>query len=128
VCSEDGQVILNGWVYATFGLLDYYRHTKRDDVHTALESSLRSIEADLPRFILPDGWSVYDSLGRVASPSYHTLHVHLMDALRRLADTEAFESAYATCKRASTPWKNGIYTARKVADKFRDKRAYQTQK
>jgi len=128
VCGKDHQVILNGWIYATFGLIDYSRHTQSDGVSSAVQRTLTSLEADLPRYMLPDGWSIYDSLGRVASPFYHTLHIHLMDALFKLTGKEAFGKAYGTFRRAATPWKKGVYTARKVVDKIRDKKAYSTQK
>lgn len=128
VCSDDHQVVLNGWIYATFGLLDYRRHTGREDVATVLDQTLATMEADLPRYILPDGWSVYDSLGRLASPFYHSLHIHLMDAMARLTGREAFATAFATFTRADTPWKRCAYTARKIGDKLRDKRSYGTRR
>jgi len=128
VCGRDQQVILNGWIYAIFGLVDYARYTQRADVARVLRQTQTTLEADIHNFIRSDGWSIYDSLGRVASPSYHTLHIHLMDAMVRLTGAEVFERAHHTFRRAATPGKKFLYTARKVVDKIRDKRAYSTQK
>jgi hypothetical protein len=128
VCSEDHQVVLNGWIYAIFGLLDFQRHTGRDDVAAVYDQTLATPEADLPRYILPDGWSVYDSLGRVASPFYHSLHIHLMDAVARLSGREAFIAALRTFAGADTAWKRFAYTAKKIGDKIRDRRSYGTRR
>ncbi len=96
----DGQVILleyanrkavmNGWIFALFGLFDYTIMTKDEGIYkTTLDQSLQSLETLLPKFSR-SFWSMYDLEGRIASPFYHHLHIAQMQALYQLTGHDIF--------------------------------------
>ena len=89
-CRKDHNLVLNGWIFAVFGLIDYLKY--REDPQTAafLKETLSTMVAVLPRYSLPNGWSFYDNDGRVSSPFYHDLHISLMDAMYRLTNENVF--------------------------------------
>ena len=84
LCRTDGHVIVNGWVFALFGLRDYAEFSADDDIRAALEHSARTLANRIDDYLLPCDWSMYDNRGRTASPFYHALHVSLIDAMHRL--------------------------------------------
>lgn len=89
--------VLNGWIWALFGLYDY----ANADADLGLDADLRaraaaeyergiaSLVAQLPLYETGRGWSMYDRyphpIANVASPFYHQLHVDLLDALARVS-------------------------------------------
>lgn len=81
--------VLNGWVFALFGLYDlsiacdepFYRHAYERAV-TGLQKQLNKFTGTL--------WSRYDLDGRIASPFYHKLHIAQMQALYMITQEEQF--------------------------------------
>jgi heparosan-N-sulfate-glucuronate 5-epimerase len=71
--------ILNGWVFALYGLYDL-TIVDSQDAREALESTLRALLARLQMFNA-GFWSSYDTSGTVASPFYHRLHIAQLQAL-----------------------------------------------
>jgi heparosan-N-sulfate-glucuronate 5-epimerase len=73
--------ILNGWIFALFGLEDL-RIADPDDQHVAdsLADSLRALVAMLPGYDT-GWWSSYDLSGTIASPFYHRLHIAQLRAM-----------------------------------------------
>ncbi len=87
--------ILNGWIFAIFGLHDGVLATERKDFKLALERTLEALAAELSDY--DNGyWSLYDRLGHLASPFYHDLHISLLESCDRLFLLEPFG---ATLKR-----------------------------
>jgi heparosan-N-sulfate-glucuronate 5-epimerase len=77
--------VLNGFVFALYGLHDYCLAAKPDTqaaraAKTALEASLEGLVAHIPKFDA-GFWSYYDSRGSLASPFYHRLHIAQLRAL-----------------------------------------------
>jgi len=72
--------ILNGWIFALFGLYDFLLAEEDLDVRRLLEESLRTLIAYLPRYNA-GYWSLYDLQGNLASPFYHRLHIAQLKAL-----------------------------------------------
>jgi hypothetical protein len=71
-------VVLNGWIFALFGLYDLslidkeYRDVLNKTIHTMIK--------ELPKY--DNGfWSKYDASNKIASPFYHNVHIALMEAL-----------------------------------------------
>lgn len=126
-CTYDGNVVLNGWIFAIFGLLDYLRWRHHDEVREALRQTLATLVNWLPVFTCDNGWSFYDTNKRVSSPFYHHLHIQLLRALYHLRGREDFEKAAQTFERAYTYRNRVRYTLRKIIDKLGDKEAYTTQ-
>ena len=113
--------VLNGWIYALWGLYDV-AHAPHPNLRAAalFEQSAAALAARLPRYELPGRWSRYDlyphPLPNVASPFYHVLHVEQLRALERLAPDPAFASFAERWRRsAASPWILPAALAGKVA-------------
>jgi heparosan-N-sulfate-glucuronate 5-epimerase len=120
-CWKNHAVILNGWVYGVFGLMDYL--ALRDDAEgkAFLNETLDAMTAVLPRYRLPSGWSYYDDQGRISSPFYHPLHVVMMDALHRLTGRPVFREYMESFGRADNAFNRLRYTLVKMKDKLTDR-------
>lgn len=74
------KAILNGWIFALFGLYDYTLVEKNSEILHLMSRSLDALEAYLPRYDA-GYWSYYDLSGHLASPFYHRLHIAQLQAL-----------------------------------------------
>lgn len=77
--------MLNGWIFAIYGLYDYFLLAKIWDKDTiwiekALYESIQSLLAHLPLFNA-GFWSYYDTFGNISSPFYQKLHISQLKAL-----------------------------------------------
>lgn len=76
--------VLNGWIFAAFGLHDYALATDWPEARLAARDAFCAI--DYSGDLYDTGsWSAYDLNGRIASPFYHDLHI---------AQLRAFSEAY----------------------------------
>ena len=80
-------VVLNGWIFALFGLYDFSLVT--GEKKKELEATIRTIVKMLPKFDC-GYWSMYDADVRITSPFYHNLHIAQMDALYRITGNPVF--------------------------------------
>lgn len=87
-------VVLNGWIFALWGLYDYNRFFNDFIVKKAYDDSLRTLIGMLPMFSL-SYWSKYDLKGMIASPFYHHLHIAQMKAMVKVSQHDVF-GEYAT--------------------------------
>lgn len=125
-CRTDGYVVLNGWVFAIYGLVDYCALTGDVAARARLETTLDTLERALPGYLAADGWSYYDNKGRLCSPVYHTGHIHQLDALFRLTRRPALRDARDRLASADDRLRRLKYTVKKVAEKLRDPQRYTT--
>jgi heparosan-N-sulfate-glucuronate 5-epimerase len=125
--TKDGDVILNGWIYAVFGLMDYVSFADDPPVKAALEETLQTMSRTLPKFQLSDGWSYYDSNRRICSPFYHPVHISLVDAMHRLTGDPAYLKYLKAAQKADTRAKRVKYMLIKIKDKLTDKIAHVSQ-
>lgn len=72
--------ILNGWIFALFGLYDFSLTFDDETARNLLELSLDTLKEHLQDYDT-GYWSRYDRLGNLASPFYHDLHIHQLTAL-----------------------------------------------
>ena len=72
--------ILNGWIFALFGLYDFLLAEEDAGARSLLEESLQTLIAYLPRYNA-GYWSFYDLEGNLASPFYQRLHIAQLEAL-----------------------------------------------
>ena len=91
--------ILNGFIWALWGVYDYYLATRDQRVSLLFDEGLRSLEVALPLFDT-GYWSLYDlsmrgRLKMLASPFYHRLHIAQLQATERIASRPVFVE-YAT--------------------------------
>lgn len=126
-CRMDDYRVLNGWVFAIFGLFDQVRCTTDAQAETALNKTLNTLTRLTSSYIRPDGWTLYDNKGRICSPFYHALHVSLFDALSRLTGIPEFRDAYARMAHANSRMNRLRFTIAKIKDKLHDTDAYATQ-
>ena len=74
------RTILNGWIFALYGLHDLTMTDDSPDARGALESTLDALSARLHMYDA-GFWSFYDTSGALASPFYHRLHIAQLEAL-----------------------------------------------
>lgn len=82
-------IVMNGWVFAWWGLYDYVLVTKDEKYKIELDKSCETLERHLPMFNT-SYWSKYDEAGMMASPFYHNLHVAQMQAMYILTGKTVF--------------------------------------
>ena len=83
-------VVMNGWIFAWWGLYDYVQATKDEGAYKEkLDKSVSTLLSYLPRF-KSFYWSKYDAAGMMASPFYHNLHIAQMQAMYQLTGNETF--------------------------------------
>jgi len=123
----DECVVFNGWVYGLFGLWDHARRTADLATQRHLDRSLATLKRALPLFKRSDGWSFYDTRGRLASPFYHDLHISLLEALHLLTEERAFFDQMRAFQKANSRINRARYTLNKIKDKLSDKELYASQ-
>jgi heparosan-N-sulfate-glucuronate 5-epimerase len=85
--------ILNGFIWAAWGVYDYFLLTQRDADRDLFSQAVLTLRANLDRYDL-GFWSLYEQSGTlfpmVASPFYHRLHVIQLRVMHRLTGDEIF--------------------------------------
>lgn len=83
--------VLNGWIFAAWGLWDYYKATDDREVSMVWKQTVNTIAASLSRF--DNGyWSLYNLGGAITSPFYHNLHISQLNVLYELTGMEIFKT------------------------------------
>ena len=89
--------ILNGFIWAIWGVYDYYLTTKDECALGLFNDSVKTIRANLHRFDL-GFWSLYEQSGTrlkmLASPFYHSLHIVQLKVMHKITNDSVFK-AYA---------------------------------
>lgn len=87
--------ILNGFLWASWGIHDYAVHTGRGDVLRLFEDAVRTVKDHLPLFDT-GYWSLYEQSGTrmkmLASPFYHSLHIVQLRVMALLTRDPVFET------------------------------------
>lgn len=87
--------ILNGFIWAAWGVYDYFLATGSRDAVNLFASAVRTLRANLDRYDL-GFWSLYEQSGTllpmIASPFYHRLHVTQLRVMHRITADELFVS------------------------------------
>lgn len=81
-CPKD-PLILNGWIFSLWGLMDYCKFTKDKNTQDVLDRTLETLERKLPEFNL-SYWSMYEDGNRICSPFYHKLHIAQLNVMYEL--------------------------------------------
>ena len=85
--------VLNGFVWAGWGVYDYFLATGEPAAEGLFDQAVRTLEANLHRYDA-GFWSLYEQSGTrlkmMASPFYHKLHIVQLEVLYRLSDKEIF--------------------------------------
>jgi heparosan-N-sulfate-glucuronate 5-epimerase len=96
VPGEPRAHVLNGWIYALWGLWDVHVGLDETNAGTRFRESADALAAILNRYDV--GWwtrySLYPhALADLAKPFYHRLHVTQMEAMARLTGRTEFDGA-----------------------------------
>ncbi len=84
--------VLNGWIFAWWGLFDYVLVTKDCGYYQqTMNQSCEAMMAMMPRFT-NSFWSMYDADGHLASSHYQTIHVAQMKVMYALTGQRVFET------------------------------------
>ena len=76
-------IVLNGWVFALFGIYELYLATKDSRYELAYKKTVKTLKETLAKY--DNGyWSLYDRGDKIASPFYHKLHISQLQALQKI--------------------------------------------
>jgi heparosan-N-sulfate-glucuronate 5-epimerase len=85
--------ILNGFIWACWGVYDYFLATGDLRAQKLFYESIRTLTFNLPRYDI-GFWSLYEQSGTrlkmIASPFYHRLHIVQLEVLYRLTGEVTF--------------------------------------
>jgi len=85
--------ILNGFIWAIWGVYDYFLHTKDQVASRLFEEAVKTLSDNLSEFDV-GFWSLYEQSGTrmkmLASPFYHSLHIIQMGVMHRLTGEPVF--------------------------------------
>jgi hypothetical protein len=85
--------ILNGLIWASWGVYDYFIHTGDVRAQRSFDETVRTLRDNLPRFDA-GFWSLYEQSGTrmkmLASPFYHQLHIVQLWVMHRLTEEPIF--------------------------------------
>lgn len=86
--------ILNGFLWALWGVYDYHLIAKDESSLNLWQSCVRTLTINLPRYDA-GFWSLYDlsrqAMKMIASPFYHRLHIVQLKVMRILTDESIFD-------------------------------------
>jgi len=102
--------VLNGFMFALWGVLDLYRVTGDSKARDVWQGGLHTLKTNLHRYERVF-WSCYDLLRRtISSPGYHQLHVLQLDVLSQLTG----EPIFAECAQRWRAYADGQYRLRRL--------------
>ncbi len=81
--------VLNGWIFAIFGLHDILCVHDSKKYRLAFDKTINSLKKYLERFDT-GYWSYYDLDQKIASPFYHNLHIAQLEALYLITNQSIF--------------------------------------
>ncbi|OPZ85144.1 MAG: hypothetical protein BWY74_04005 [Firmicutes bacterium ADurb.Bin419] len=103
-CTHD-PLILNGWIFSLWGVLDYWKLTKNEQVKDVLGRTLATMERRLPYFDM-GYWSMYEDGKRICSPFYHKLHIAQLNVMYDLTGNAVFKAYADKWERYLNSWWN----------------------
>lgn len=85
--------ILNGFMWALWGIYDYYLFTKDENVKKMFDRFVKTLKENLPKFDVGI-WSLYElvptKVKMIASHFYHSLHVVQLMVMYKITKDEVF--------------------------------------
>lgn len=107
--------VLNGHIFALFGVYDYWKLTKSPEVQRYLDGAAESVLTVMPKIRVRGGVSYYCwqpgcFVPRWQHKTYHPIHSWQLDTLARLTDDQRFATWAATLRADWTPAKTRSFT------------------
>ena len=85
--------ILNGFIWALWGIHDYYLHTRSQEAERLFSKGIQTLKHNLHRFDV-GFWSLYEQSGTrmkmLASPFYHRLHIVQLQVMHKITSESLF--------------------------------------
>ncbi|RGU93395.1 thioredoxin [Clostridium sp. AF15-17LB] len=89
---DNGQsAILNGWIFALFGLYDYSIVSEEAGYEKKFHEAVNCLAESLKRYDR-GYWSNYNQEKTICSPFYHKLHISQLEALTQISRRPEFEA------------------------------------
>ncbi|WP_404385589.1 D-glucuronyl C5-epimerase family protein [Knoellia locipacati] len=108
----NSEKVLNGHIFALYGLHDYWVLTQNEEVRALTLGALRTVELTVPAEYRRQGAvSVYSLRHKVSTHSYHSVHVRQFLELWRLTKSQVFYVNTANTYRSDYPLRGGTGTA-----------------
>ena len=99
--------VLNGFIWALFGVHDYFLATRDDEALRLFDEAVRTLERNLQRYDM-GFWSTYHLYPTrprmIASPYYQRLHVVQCEAMYRLTGKQVFRTYAERWGRQYSKW------------------------
>lgn len=99
--------VLNGWIFALWGIFDYLKVRKNKQFEEAYIKATSTLIRMMKKFTYPF-WSKYDNGKMIASPFYHHLHIAQMQAMYAITKNDCFQKYAEIWERQE---RNGCYRA-----------------
>jgi heparosan-N-sulfate-glucuronate 5-epimerase len=114
--------ILNGFLWASWGLYDLHLHTGNERARELFDESVRTLVDKLVTFDA-GFWSLYEQSGTrlrmLTSPFYHRLHIVQLEVMARLTGEPTFGAMAARWERfAESGWRKALALGHKSAFKL----------
>ncbi|MFE6995301.1 cell wall-binding repeat-containing protein [Microbacterium sp. NPDC057659] len=108
--------VLNGHIFALFGVYDYWRLTQDPDALRYLDGATASVLEVMPKIRVPGGisyycWQVGCATPRWQNKTYHPIHSWQLDTLARLTGDPRFSTWAATLRKDWAPLKTRSFDA-----------------
>ncbi|MBN1755261.1 hypothetical protein JW877_03505 [bacterium] len=84
--------VLNGFIFALFGLFDYQKYFMEDNVKQLFDRGVFALKTNLDQYDT-GYWSRYDLYynGHIAGRKYHEIHIDLLKGLSKITRENQFE-------------------------------------
>lgn len=82
--------VLNGFIFAIFGLYDYYQLTKKEETKVLLQASITTVYDNIERYRVPDDASRYGLKLPHQSTHYHQVHTEQLETLYHMTGDPYF--------------------------------------
>jgi rhamnogalacturonyl hydrolase YesR len=89
--TEEPTHVLNGYIYAIFGVYDYYQITKKEEAKNVLMASMTTIHDNIHRWRVPGDLSRYGLKYEHQSKLYHKIHIHQLQVLYKITGASRFK-------------------------------------
>jgi len=89
--ENHGSQALNGFIFAIYGLYDYYLLTEEEEVKELLQASITTIERYIEDFRAEGEISYYSLAHYVQSGRYHTIHIDQLEMLYKITGESYFK-------------------------------------
>jgi len=104
---DEPAFILNGFIYAMFGVYDFYKATEDKKAKKTFDACIKTLVNNIERYDYDiDNWSKYDLFDELpAQPFYHEIHIKQMHVLHNITNNKLFLDK-------AKKWETGKFSAR----------------